>query len=482
MRNGIVGRSLKIWTGGALVCALVLAIAPARSAAAVVAVPLGTLYVADADAFPPGVPGGVMRVARSTGVRTTVSENNAPAGAPTFLGPDGIAVEADGDILVSGAFTGADLVRIDPGTGVRTTLSNGGFFGNTWGIAVEATGDILVVNNAAGGNIGVIRVDPASGAQTALSTNVAPAGGPSFVEPIGIDLADNGDIYVADATAFGGSGGVIKVDPVTGTRTLVSRNGFPAGGTNFVDPTGIAVESSGDLLVADQSAVAGGAILRVDGATGARTVLSQNLAPGGLTTFTEPWNLELSGGDVLVADTQAFGGTGGIIEVDTATGARSTVSRNTAPAGAPLFEEPYDLAVKPILLTRVFPRPRDFPPDLDVPPLGSGAGARGGTTFNYRLSDPARVTFTIHRRLPGRVVRGRCRAVTRQNRGRRRCVRHVRIGRFSHAGRRGANRRRFSGKIARRALQPGSYRAILLARNRAGYRSVPVSTDFRVVR
>jgi hypothetical protein len=31
-----------------------------------------------------------------------------------------------------------------------------------------------------------------------------------------------GDILVSDRSAFGGGGGIIRVDPVTGTQTLVS--------------------------------------------------------------------------------------------------------------------------------------------------------------------------------------------------------------------------------------------------------------------
>ncbi|TLZ82898.1 MAG: hypothetical protein E6K11_00865 [Methanobacteriota archaeon] len=42
-------------------------------------------------------------------------------------------------------------------------------------------------------------------------------------------------ILVADEDAFGGSGGVIRVDPTTGAQTVVSSGG------NFVDPVGIAV-------------------------------------------------------------------------------------------------------------------------------------------------------------------------------------------------------------------------------------------------
>ena len=85
--------------------------------------------------------------------------------------------------------------------------------------------------------------------------------------------------------------------------------------------------------------------------------------------------------------------------------------------------------------------------------------ARRGTTFRYTLSEAARVVFRIDRRQRGRRVRGRCRRPTRANRGRRQCVRHVRIGAFAHASVAGPNRKRFSGRIGRRVLRPGRYRA-----------------------
>src|SRR5215211_121338 len=93
-------------------------------------------------------------------------------------------------------------------------------------------GDILVSDvDFLGESDAVIRVDPATGAQTTVST------GGSFVDPFGVALEADGDILVADADAFGGLGGVIRVDPATGAQTTVSTGG------SFVDPAGIAVEA-----------------------------------------------------------------------------------------------------------------------------------------------------------------------------------------------------------------------------------------------
>ena len=59
--------------------------------------------------------------------------------------------------------------------------------------------------------------------------------GGSLAQPFGIALETDGDILVADLHAFDGSGGVIRVDQATAAQTEVSS------GDSFVDPAGIAV-------------------------------------------------------------------------------------------------------------------------------------------------------------------------------------------------------------------------------------------------
>jgi hypothetical protein len=80
-----------------------------------------------------------------------------------------------------------------------------------------------------------------------------------------------------------------------------------------------------------------------------------------------------------------------------------------------------------------------------------------GTTFRYRLSEAATVTFTIKRR-------------------------HMKAKRFRVASAAGANRHRFSGRIRRKPLKPGRYRATLVARDAAGNASRPKRLRFTVVR
>jgi hypothetical protein len=58
------------------------------------------------------------------------------------------------------------LFRVDPISGVPTTLSQGAkFVGGPFGIALEASGKIVAIDRVNG----VVRVDPATGTQSIVS-------------------------------------------------------------------------------------------------------------------------------------------------------------------------------------------------------------------------------------------------------------------------------------------------------------------------
>jgi len=54
-----------------------------------------------------------------------------------------------------------------------------------------------------------------------------------FLTPWGIKWSMLGQLYVADADAFGGLGGVIEIDPSTGAQMPISAAG------SFVNPSGL---------------------------------------------------------------------------------------------------------------------------------------------------------------------------------------------------------------------------------------------------
>ena len=131
----------------------------------------------------------------------------------------------------------------------------------------------------------VLRVDPDTGERTVLSTNASPStDGIAFASLDGLHVdARDGTIYVADSNAYDGGGGVFRVDPVSGERTMISNNDSPAVGSvpDYENPGAIAIDRNGDLLVADRMSQNEyfGSVIRVDPQTGARTLVSANDAP-----------------------------------------------------------------------------------------------------------------------------------------------------------------------------------------------------------
>jgi hypothetical protein len=98
-----------------------------------------------------------------------------------------------------------------------------------------------------------------------------------------------------------------------------------------------------------------------------------------------------------------------------------------------------------------------------------------GTTFRFRLSEPAVVRLTFARALPGRRVGRRCMPPTSARRRRPGCRRFVdRRPVVALSGRQGPNRVRFAGRLSQtRTLAAGRYRVTLIATDRGGQRSVP---------
>ena len=175
-------------------------------------------------------------------------------------------------------------------------------FAPTAASAQLSAGDIVVADpNAFDGDGGLIDVNPTSGAQSALSNNTISAQH-LFRDPTALVLDPDGSIIVADPGAFGGTGGLIRVDSITGQQTPLSSNAISIQGL-FEDPVGIAIAHSGQLLVTDSSAYGGGgAVIAVDRATGQQSLVSNDtVSPTAL--FVNPSGIAIErGGTILVAD------------------------------------------------------------------------------------------------------------------------------------------------------------------------------------
>jgi hypothetical protein len=134
------------------------------------------------------------------------------------------------------------------------------FLGPT-GIVVEPSGTLVVVDN---GLRAVVRVDPQTGARTIIS-DATTGSGPMFQRLGNIAVEATGDLVTVD------HGRVLRINPVTGARTIVSAASTGSGPAFFV-PSEIAVEPTGMLV----GTVPGfRAVVRVDPLSGDRAVISR---------------------------------------------------------------------------------------------------------------------------------------------------------------------------------------------------------------
>jgi len=288
---------------------------------AVAADSAGNLYVADTS-------GNSIRKISSTGVVTTLAGGLAAGStdgigtAARFWEPRGIAVDSAGTVYVAD-YMNHTVRRITP-AGVVTTLAgtvgtpgsaNGtgtaASFRGLAGLAVDATGTVYVADS--GNN--TIRMITASGTVTALAGQAGSSGGTDgsgtgarFSEPRGIAVDGAGNVYVAD---FNGHA-IRKVTAAGVVTTLAGSAGVPgstdatASAARFYAPSGLAVDSAGNVFVADMS---NNTIRRIT-STGVVTTLaglagrsSSADGTGAAARFEDPYTVAVDGsGNAYVAD------------------------------------------------------------------------------------------------------------------------------------------------------------------------------------
>jgi Ca2+-binding RTX toxin-like protein len=255
--------------------------------------------------------------------------------------PAGAQLQA-GEIVVAdpNAFGGdGGLIAVDPDTGAERPVSNNpisaqDLFKDPTGIAIDAEGTLIVADpEAFGGTGGLIRVDPETGQQFPLSSNASSVLG-QFVDPEGVAITRSGWLYVVDANAGGGGGAVIGVDPQTGQQTLVSSNTISVT-PPFVNPFGIAIERSGTILVSDPDspapASAGkGAVIAVDPANGAKKLITNNDTSQS-NLFASPLGITIeTPGTLLVANTSGDVAANGVILVNRSSGQQYALASDGA--------------------------------------------------------------------------------------------------------------------------------------------------------
>jgi RHS repeat-associated protein len=280
--------------------------------------PLGNIYVAEGISH-------LIRKITPAGVVTTFAGSgsqgfmNGTGTGASFYHPAGLASDASGNIYV--ADEDNNMIRKISPAGVVTTFAGSGAQGSAdgaagsasfyfpCGVAVDGSGNVYVAdafNNK-------IRKITAAGVVSTLAGN-GTAGtadgtgtGATFSQPFSVVTDASGNIYVTDRVGAK----IRKVTPagvvttLAGNGTAGYQDGTTAGTTQFNAPTGLGIDKSGNLYVADEAnnrirkVTPGGVVTTLSG-TGAQGSIN---GAGTVSTFYLPFALTAdAGGLVYVGD------------------------------------------------------------------------------------------------------------------------------------------------------------------------------------
>jgi hypothetical protein len=213
--------------------------------------------------------GAIVRVNPTTGQQADV------ATAGMLVKPAGLVEDGDTILVVEedGLDGNGGVIEVNPATGGQTQLADGGgVFRKPVAIAVGAGGTILVLARIIGGGYGLFRIHPETGVPTALSDL------PSR-DTFGLAVEESGMVIVGQHLQGAGGGftfsegSVIRVKPVPGGQ----QSHVTSSGSLHV--VGLAVEHDRHILVADDGGSGGGGVVRVNPENGDRTMLSASANP-----------------------------------------------------------------------------------------------------------------------------------------------------------------------------------------------------------
>jgi uncharacterized protein (TIGR03437 family) len=231
----------------------------------------GNLYIADTG-------NERIRKVNTAGIITTVagkgtygySGDGGPATSAALYGPYGVAVDGAGNLYI--ADQGNNRIRMVGLAGIITTVAGNGTHGYSGdggpatsaelyapeGVAVDNAGDLLIADTGnnrirqvkSGGTVSTVAgngIDSYSG-DGGLATSA------SLVEPSGVAVDSAGNLYIADSY----SERVRKVTP-HGVITTVAGDGAygyggdggPAAAASLSLPSGVAADGAGNVFIAD---------------------------------------------------------------------------------------------------------------------------------------------------------------------------------------------------------------------------------------
>ena len=315
---------------------------------------MGNLYIADSV-------NNRIRIVNPAGVINTFAGTGAssPGGGGTFNDgglaingllrlPSGVCLDSSGNVYI--ADTGDNLIRKVTTDGIINSVAGdgfGGYWGDTFGalqaglhtptdVAVDSSGNIYIADSA---NADIREVTVSTGIINTIAGNASvgdtgdggPATSAALMTPYALTLDSSGNVYFVE----NGDSVIRKVTVSTTFITTVAGNGTagfsgdgsPATKAQLNFPGGMAVDSSGNMYIADSlnlrirkvtgstiSTIAGNGVLSYSGDGG----------PAGSAQLNKPQAVAVdTSGNFYFADTL-----NNVVRKVTASGAISTVAGN----------------------------------------------------------------------------------------------------------------------------------------------------------
>lgn len=232
----------------------------------------GNLYISDTG-------NEVIRKVDTAGIITTYAGDNAlgegygqdnvAATSAQLDRPLGLAVDSAGNLYIAdshadqNATTTQGLVRkVNASTGIITTVVG---LGTTAGlmicpeaVAVDAAGDVYIsdieLHTVLKFSNGALKLNFAGDGYAGFSGDGGPAAAAMLGDPVGVALDTAGNLYIADSTNMR----IRRVTPDGIISTIAgvtnygySGDGGPALQAQLLSPRGVAVDSSGNVYIAD---------------------------------------------------------------------------------------------------------------------------------------------------------------------------------------------------------------------------------------
>ena len=310
----------------------------------------GNVYIAD------GGNNRIRKVDAVTGIISTIAGtgeesyggDGGPATQAQLHHPLDVAVDGQGNVYIADLWNHR-IRKVEAATGTISTIAgtehqdDGGDGGpatqahlnGPHGVALDAAGNVYIGDYY---NNRIRKVDAATGTITTFaglgwppgySGDGGPATQAQLGEASGVAVDGSGNVYIADT----GNHRIRKVDAATGTISTLAGtgevgDGGPATSSRLVQPRSVAVDGTGNVYIAD---IWNHSIRRVDAFTGtistfAGTGERGDDGDGGPATqaqLSAPHGVALDGdGDLYIADY----GNDRIRKVDAATGTISTIA------------------------------------------------------------------------------------------------------------------------------------------------------------